>query len=177
MYEGYETSAATSGRALIIGKTDRRIDLLQYHLAEYFSEVDLISDLGHLNSLTADNLTVIVVTDTLGDGLNQDFFENLRSLYPRARLLCLFDRISRQTEKTMRSAGLLFLGSYEHFDDCYGSVLERVSGPQKANQHQPYQTSDKPRKARGTAKGFKEKRPDRCFASHRNARFEDRMGG
>jgi hypothetical protein len=136
-----------------------------------------MSDLGQLNSMTADNLAVIVVTDTLGDGLNQDFFENLRSLYPRARLLCLFDRISRQTEKAMRSVGLLFLGSYEHFDDCYGSVLERVSEPQKANQHQPYQTSDKPLKAQGTAKGVKEKGPDRWFSSHLNARFENRMEG
>ena len=142
MYEGYERSAATSGRALIIGKTGHRIEMLQYHLAEYFSKVDLMSDLVQLNSLTDDNLAVIVVTDTLGDVLNQEFFVNLRSLHPRARLLCLFDRISRETEKAMRSAGLLFLGSYDHFDDCYDSVLQTALRPQKVNKHQHYQSSN-----------------------------------
>ena len=39
--------------------------------------------------------------------------------------------------KLMRSAGLLFLGSYDHFDDCYGSVLQTALWPQKANKHQP----------------------------------------
>ena len=163
MHKGYEPLPGTCGRALIIGETDHRVDRVKQHLAEYFSRIDLLTDLGQLNSLTADNFTVIVVTDTLGDGLNQDFFVNLRSLHPRARLLCLFDRISRQTEKAMRSAGLLFLGSYEHFDDCYGSVLERAFGPQKANQHQPDQISNKPLKAPGTAKRVKEKRPDHGF--------------
>jgi len=144
MYEGYGRSAATSGRALIVGKTGHRIEMLQYHLAEYFGKIDLMSDLVQLNSLTDDNLAVIVVTDTLGDVLNQEFFVNLRSLHPRARLLCLFDRISRETEKAMRRAGLIFLGSYDHFDDCYGSVLQTVLWAQKANKHQPDRTANKP---------------------------------
>ena len=137
-----------NGRALIIGKTNHKIDLLRGHLAEYFGKIDLLSDLGQLNSLTADSHSVVVVTDTLGDVLNYDFFVNLRSLHPRARLLCLVDRISRETEKAMRSAGLLFLGSYDHFDDCYGSVLQTALKPQKADKHQPYQTSNKTLKAK-----------------------------
>jgi hypothetical protein len=140
----------TNGRALIIGKTNHKIDLLRGHLAEYFGKIDLLSDLGQLNSLTADSHSVVVVTDTLGDVLNYDFFVNLRSLHPRARLLCLVDRISRETEKAMRSAGLLFLGSYDHFDDCYGSVLQTALKPQKADKHQPYQTSNKTLKAKKT---------------------------
>ena len=111
-------------RALIIGENNHRVDLLKRRLAEYFSEVDRLSELGQLNSLAADSHSVIVVTDTSEDILNHDFFINIRSLYPRAGLLCLVDRITRQTEKAMRSAGLLFLGSYDHFDDCYGSILQ-----------------------------------------------------
>jgi len=126
-----DPSPITNGRALIIGKTGHKIDLLKRHLAEYFSKIDLLSDSGQLNSLTADSHSVIVVTDTLEDVLDYDFFVNLRSLHPRARLLCLVDRISRETEKAMRSAGLLFLGSHEHFDACYGSVLQRALRPQK----------------------------------------------
>ena len=126
MHRAHESSPNINGQAVIIGKTDHRVDLLKRHLAEYFSKVDLVTDPGQLNILTDDNLAVIVLTDTLGAVLNRNFFTRLRSLHPRAGLLCLFDRISRQTEKDMRSAGLLFLGSYEHFDDCYGSILERA---------------------------------------------------
>ena len=119
-----DRSTKKNCRALIIGTENHKIDLLKRHLAEYFSEVALLTELGQLNSLAADRHSVIVVTDTSGDTLNHDFFMNLRSLHPRARLLCLFDRFNRQTEKVMRSAGLLFLGSYDHFDDCYGSILQ-----------------------------------------------------
>jgi len=126
-----------TGRALIIGKNNHKVDRLKRRLAEYFGTIYLLSDPEQLNSLAADSHSVVVVTDTLGDVLDYDFFANLRSLHPRARLLCLVDRISREAEKAMRSAGLLFLGSYDHFDDCYGSVLQTALWPQKANKHQP----------------------------------------
>ena len=126
-----------TGRALIIGKSNHKVDRLKRRLAEYFGTIYLLSDPEQLNSLAADSHSVVVVTDTLGDVLSYDFFANLRSLHPRARLLCLVDRISREAEKAMRSAGLLFLGSYDHFDDCYGSVLQTALWPQKANKHQP----------------------------------------
>jgi len=132
-----------NGRALIIGKGNHKVDLLKRHLAEYFAKIDLLSDPGQLNSLAAQSHSVVVVTDTLGDILNYEFFANLRSLHPRARLLCLVDHISRETEKAMRSAGLLFLGSYDHFDDCYDSVLQTALRPQKVNKHHPHQTSNK----------------------------------
>ena len=125
----------TSGRALIIGKTDRKVEPVKHHLADYISEVELLTDLESLNSLKSDSFAVIVVTDTFDDVLKPDFFADLRTHHPRAGLLCLFDRISPQTEKAIRRAGLLFLGSYEHFDDCYGSVLERALWPQKTNKH------------------------------------------
>jgi len=131
-----------NGRALIIGKGNHKVDRLKRHLAEYFAKIDLLSDPAQLNSLAAQSHSVVVVTDTLGDILNYEFFVNLRSLHPRARLLCLVDHISRETEKAMRSAGLLFLGSYDHFDDCYDSVLQTALRPQKVNKHQHYQSSN-----------------------------------
>jgi hypothetical protein len=119
-----------NGRALIIGKGNHKVDRLKGYLSEFFAKIDLLSDPAQLNSLAAQIHSVVVVTDTLGDILNYEL-----SLHPRARLLCLVDHISRETEKAMRSAGLLFLGSYEHFDDCYGSVLQTALWPQKANKH------------------------------------------
>jgi len=112
-----------NGRALIIGAENQKVDQLKCHLAEYFSEIGLLTDPGQLNSLTADSPSIIVVTDTLEGVLDQYFFCNLRSLHPRARLLCLVDRISRESERALRTAGLLFLGSYDHFGDCHTSIL------------------------------------------------------
>ena len=137
-----DPSPMNNCKALISGENSYKIDLLKRHLAEYFSKVDLLSDSGQLNLLTADSYSVIVVTDAAAGVLNHDFFMNLRSLHPRARLLCLVDHISRETEKAMRSAGLLFLGSYDHFDDCYDSVLQTALRPQKVNKHQHYQSSN-----------------------------------
>jgi len=119
-----EPSSKKEVKALIIGQSGSKVSQLRNHLAVYFNRVDLLSDLEQLSSLAADSHTIIVVTDTAGDVLNHDLFMNIRSLHPRARLLCLVDRITRQTEKAMRSAGLIFLGSYDHFDDCYGSILQ-----------------------------------------------------
>jgi len=128
-------------RALIIGENNQRVSLLKRHLAEYFSEVDRLSELGQLNSLAADSHSVIVVTDTSADVLNHDFFMNLRILRPRARLLCLVDRLTRDSEKTIRSAGLLFLGSYDHFDNCYGSILQTALSQPDPTEHQNSNTS------------------------------------
>ena len=134
--------------ALIIGENSYKVDQLKRHLAKCFSKVDLLSDSGQFNLLTADSNSVIVVTDTSADVLNHVFFfMNLRSLHPRARLLCLVDRVTRETEKALRSAGLLFLGSYDHFGDCYGSILQTALWSQKTNKHQPSQTSNKTPKA------------------------------
>ena len=142
----------TNGRALIIGKSDRRVELVQHHLADYFGKIDLLTNLEQLNSLTGEDFAVIVVTDTSKEVLKADFFINLRSLHPRAGLLCLFNHISRQTEKDMRTAGLLFLGSYEHFDDCYGSVLERALRQQNKSNYKTYKPANKPLNANRTAK-------------------------
>ena len=157
MHKRYESSPGTSKGALIIGKTDRRLELVKYHLADYFGEVELLADIAQLNSLTTDKFAIIVVTDTFGDVLKPDFFVNLRSLNPHAGLLCLFDRISRQTEKNMRGAGLLYLDSYEHFDDCYGSILERALWPQKTRQHQLQPPSNKPLNANGAGKNSQDR--------------------
>ena len=111
-------------RALIIGAENQKVDRLKCHLAGYFSEIDLLTDPGQLCSPTAVSPAIIVVTDTLAGVLNQYFVRILRSVHPGARLLCLVDRISRESERALRAAGLLFLGSYEHFGACHTSILK-----------------------------------------------------
>ncbi|MCP4629762.1 MAG: hypothetical protein GY850_40585 [bacterium] len=113
-----------NGSVLMIGKRNRKIEELERRLAEYFNKIYLVADPAEgVNLSPTDIYTVIVVTDSTAHPLNKEFFSDLRARYPRARLVGLVDQITRETEKAMRSAGLLFLGSYRQFSEYYRSIL------------------------------------------------------
>jgi len=109
----------------MIGKRNRKIEELERRLAEYFNKIYLVADLAKgVNLSPTNNYTMIVVTDSTGHSLNKDFFSNLRVRFSRSVLVCLVDQITQETERAMRSAGLLFLGSYNQFSEYYRSILE-----------------------------------------------------
>jgi hypothetical protein len=113
------------GSVLMIGKRNGKIKKLERFLAEYFNNVYLAADLAEgVNLSTTDIYTMIVVTDSIGHPLNKDFFSKMRADFSRSVLVCLVDQITQETEKAMRCAGLLFLGSYHQFSECYRSILE-----------------------------------------------------
>ena len=110
---------------LIMGNRNRRVQRLVRILSEYFNQVYRISDLSEMANLpSADPFCVIVVTDSIERPLNRAFFSDLRAYYPDARLVCVVDRITREMEIAMRSAGLLFLGSYNHFSKYCHDILQ-----------------------------------------------------
>jgi len=114
-----------NGSVLMIGKRNKKIEELERRLAEYFKKIYLAVDLAEgVNLSPTDIYTMIVVTDSTGHPLNKDFFSNLRAHFSRSVLVCLVDEITPDTEKAMRGAGLLFLGSYDQFSECYRSILE-----------------------------------------------------
>ena len=120
-----DVTQTQNGSVLMIGKRNRKIKELEGRLAEYFNKTHVVADPAeglHLSS--TDIHTMIVVTDSAGHPLNKDFFSNLRARFSRSVLVCLVDEITPETEKTMRSAGLLFLGSYHQFSKYYRSILE-----------------------------------------------------
>ncbi len=109
----------------MIGKRNRKIEELERRLAEYFNKIYLVADLAKgVNLSPTDIYTLIVVTDSTGHPLNKEFFSDLRARYPRSMLVGLVDEITQETEKAMRSAGLLFLGSYIQFSEYYQRILE-----------------------------------------------------
>ena len=110
---------------LIFGRQNGRSAELKRILNPFFNKVYLAADLVEKKNLPpTKRFSVIVVTNSGEVPLNRDFFSNLRALYPRAMLICLVDTLSRETEKAMRSAGLLFLGSYRQFGESYAGILE-----------------------------------------------------
>ena len=98
---------------LIFGGLNGKSAELKRILGRFFNKIYLAADLAEKENLPhAEGFSVIVVTNSGEVPLNRDFFSYLRALYPRAMLICLVDSITRETEKAMRSAGLIFLGSY-----------------------------------------------------------------
>ena len=110
---------------LIFGGLNGRSAELKRILGRFFNKIYLAADLAEKENLPhAEGFSVIVVTNSGEVPLNRDFFSYLRALYPRAMLICLVDTITRETEKAMRSAGLLFLGSHRQFGERYEGILE-----------------------------------------------------
>ncbi len=101
---------------LVFRKGNKKVKELERILAEHFHRVCLVSDLSDMVHLVVTvHYKVIVVTDSMGDGLNKDFFSDLRILFPDAKVMCLVDQITQEMEMAMRSTRLVFLGSYEYF--------------------------------------------------------------
>jgi len=120
-----ESTQSQNGSVLMIGKQNKKIEELERRLTEYFNKIYLAADLAkRVNLSPTNNYTMIVVTDSTGHPLNKNFFSNLRGHFSRSVLVCLVDKITQETEKAMRGAGLLFLGSYHQFSECYRSILE-----------------------------------------------------
>jgi len=110
---------------LIFGRQNGRSVELKRILDRFFNKVYLSADLAEKENLPpTERFSVIVVTNSGEFPLNRAFFSKLRALYPRAMLICLVDTVTRETEKAMRSAGLLFLGSYHQFGERYEGILE-----------------------------------------------------
>jgi len=110
---------------LVFGKGNKKVKELERILAEHFHRVCLVSDLSDMVHLVVnDHFNVIVVTDSMGNRLNKDFFSDLRISFPDARVICLVDQINKQMEMELRSNRLVFLGSYEHFGKYSLDILQ-----------------------------------------------------
>lgn len=110
---------------LVFGKRNKNIEWLEHLFTDYFYKVCLVLDLAEAIELLTDvHFDVILVTDSLEDKLNKDFFSDLRKIFPHAKVLCLVDKITQQKERALRSTGLVYLGSYDHFYSAYQDILK-----------------------------------------------------
>ena len=125
MLKKTDFTPSPNGSVLMIGKRNGKIEKLERFLAEYFNKIYLAADLAEGVNLSPTGIyAMIVVTDSAGYPLNKDFFLKLRAGFSRSMLVFLVEQITQETEKAMRSAGLLFLGSYHQFSEQFRSILE-----------------------------------------------------
>ncbi len=109
---------------LIIAKRNKKTKKLINLLVDFFNEIRLISVLEEIEIvISSHSFTAIIVTDSLGFELNKDVLLNLKKQFSGAKILCLADKISQKKEAAIRSAGPVFLGSYDHFFDYSEDIL------------------------------------------------------
>lgn len=123
-----------TANALIFGKRNKKVKELEGILAEHFFKAILVSRLTDLSKLlSSDRYELIVVTDAFKDKLNKDFFVKLKRMFPDAKMLCLFDKITQEVEVTLRSVGIVFLGSYDQFGKLSRDILQSALKSKKEN--------------------------------------------
>ncbi|MFH0727560.1 MAG: hypothetical protein V2B19_14620 [Pseudomonadota bacterium] len=70
-----------------------------------------------------DGIHLIVIADPGGTNADHDFLEKLKRLFLNAKFICLFDRVTEEKEISLRSSGLVFLGSFKHFFKFAADIL------------------------------------------------------
>ena len=109
---------------LIIAKRNEKTKKLAHLLVDFFNEIRFISVLEEIDmAVSSKSFTAIVVTDSLRVELNKDILLNLKKRFPLAKILCLADKISQKNEAAVRSAGPVFLGSWDHFFEFSEDIL------------------------------------------------------
>jgi N-acetylglucosaminyldiphosphoundecaprenol N-acetyl-beta-D-mannosaminyltransferase len=121
-----------AGRAnvLVLGRIDKRLRELERVMSQAFLEVVLVSEWSDAVGLfPSGHFDLIILTDSSKDNLKKNLLISLKRLYSQAKVLCVFDSITEEIEITMRSVGIIYLGSFEHFVRFSRDILESAVKP------------------------------------------------
>ena len=110
--------------ALILGGNSKRIASIKQSLRPHFQGVSTAADL--LPPSNGQVVGLIVVTDEIDPPPDNGFVRALRRFFPRAKVLGIFDHFDTDAEIAMRSAGIVFWGSYERFNAHSDQILQTV---------------------------------------------------
>jgi hypothetical protein len=109
---------------LLLGKKTKKVKDLERLLVEHPCRVQIASNLmDAFNQNNGEDIDFIIMTESLNHKIDEDLFSRLRVAFPKAKLLVLVDRITREMEVAMRSKGLVFLGSYRRFVQFYKEIV------------------------------------------------------
>jgi len=128
----------SEGGAVLFGRSGERVRALRDLLAEHFLRVVVVGGPEDLVLRLPDrDCRLVVVTDRLEKAPDETFFARLRRFFPSARLIVLGD-LPAGLEVVARSAGPVFVGSYEAFGFFSSQILLAVSGDGHAgHEHEP----------------------------------------
>ncbi len=121
--------------ALVVGKRNAKVDNIVHILSRHFNQINRIRGLGAgVAAYPSDHINLIVITDLLDDRLDRELVVNLRKNFPKAKVMGLIEKINQELEISLRSVGLVFLGSYDYFDQYSSYILRSALATNSALQ-------------------------------------------
>ena len=110
--------------ALVVGKRNAKVNNIVHILSKHFNEVNRIRELRPgVVAYPSDHISLIVITNLLDDRFDRKSVVNLRKYFPKAKIMGLFEKINEELEIRLRSVGLIFLGSYDSFNQYSSTIL------------------------------------------------------
>lgn len=115
------------GSAVVVGGQNLISSEIEKMLKPYFRTVYLLSDLQAAMTEVADEqVRLILIMDHEKSEAIPDVAQVLRHAFPRAKILGLFDAFHPEQEVVLRTAGVVFLGSYERFTRNSSTILTKA---------------------------------------------------
>ena len=108
----------------MVGERNTEVNNIVHILSEHFDEVSRIRKLRPGFAVCpSDHISLIVITDLLDERLDRKSVVNFRKYFPKAKIMGLFEKINQELEISLRSVGLVFLGSYDYFNQYSSNIL------------------------------------------------------
>ena len=115
------------GSAIVIGRQNLISSGIKKMLKPYFRTLYFLSDLQAAMSEVGDEqVRLILLMDQEGNETIPEVARTLRDAFPSAKILGLFDAFNPEQEVDLRTAGVLFLGSYERFARNSRTILTQA---------------------------------------------------
>ena len=116
-----------NGSAIVIGRQSLISSGIRKMLKPYFRTIYFLSDLQAAMTEVADEQVRLILL--MGHEKNETVPEVARAFrraFPSAKILGLFDAFNPEQEVVLRTAGVVFLGSYERFARNSRTILTKA---------------------------------------------------
>jgi hypothetical protein len=118
---------------LVLGKKTKRVKNLECLLGGLPWRVEVASNpVRSFWRNRGEGIDFIIVTESLDYTIDEDLCSRLRVLFPKAELVVVVDRLTREMEAGIRSKGLVFFGSYRSFVQVYQEIMGLAKGGERA---------------------------------------------
>ena len=115
------------GAAIVIGAYGEETIGIVRLLKPFFEDVLTVTEedqaYGHLEN---DKIRLVVMMELEACNANHDSLLEIRQAFPSAKILGLFDAFNPEQEVVLRTAGVVFLGSYESFAQNSRTILTKA---------------------------------------------------
>lgn len=116
-----------NGSAIVIGSQSLISSGIKKMLKPYFRTIYFLSDLQAAMTEVADEqVRLILLMDHEKNETVPEVARAFRRAFPSAKILGLFDAFNPEQEVVLRTAGVVFLGSYERFARNSRTILTKA---------------------------------------------------